>query len=485
MKKIHIAQHGYLLVGILIVASISSMIIGALVSWSVTSARFARNVLVREQALQIAEAGIEYSRWYLAHYQTEYTLGNTTAAPYVYPFRDAVGDPIGEYRITVIPPAAGSTKIGVISEGVTYANPAISRRISIQLAIPSLAKYAVVANDTMRFGVGTEIFGPLHSNGGIRFDGIAWNKVTSALAEYDDPDHSGGNEFGVHTHVDPNASTTTDSFRPLEAPPQVPGSRTDVFKAGREFPVPAVDFTGIISDLATIKSGAVATGSYFGPSGAQGYLFVLKTNDTYDVYKVQTIASVPSGQCRNDLNESGWGTWSVQTKTLVGNYPFPANGLIFAEDTAWVEGSLDTARLTIGAAKFPDNASTRKSIIVNNDITYTHTDGSEALALISQNNILVGMISDTDLEIDAALIAQNGKVGRYYYNNSCAPYNHRSALKLFGMLATNKRYGFAFTDGTGYTTRTIIYDASLLYSPPPYFPLAADNYEIISWEELE
>ena len=42
------------------------------------------------------------------------------------------------------------------------------------------------------------------------------------------------------------------------------------------------------------------------------------------------------------------------------------------------------------------------------------------------------------------------------------------------MIATNKRYGFAFTDGTGYATRTIIYDAALLYSPPPYFPLAAD-----------
>jgi hypothetical protein len=401
----------------------------------------------------------------------------------VYTFEDKNGTAIGTYALTITPPAVGSTLVTITSKGTIYVDPDAGRTIVVQLAIPSLAKYAVVANDTMRFGLGTEIFGPLHANGGIRFDGTAWNKVTSALAEYDDPDHSGNTEFGVHTHV--VGGTTNDTFQASEAPPQTPPIRTDVFKAGREFPVPAVDFTGIISDLATIKTQATATGNYFAASGAQGYLFVLKTDDTYDVYKVQTLTTVPSSQCKNDLTETGWGTWSVQTKTFLGNHAFPANGLIFAEDNVWVEGTIDGARLTIAAAKFPDTASQRKSITINNDVLYTHKDGTDALALIAQNNINIGMVSDTDIEIDAALVAQNGRVGRFYYNSSCFPYNIRSSATLFGMIATNKRYGFAFTNGSGYTTRTIIYDASLLYSPPPNFPLAADNYQIISWDELE
>lgn len=472
-----------MLIGVLVFAAIGVIVVTALVSWSITSNKFSNRVLAREQSLQIAEAGIEYSRWYLAHFQTGYTLGNSGPGPYVYTFNDKNGTAIGTYTITVTPPLTGSTLVRITSKGETYADPNAARTIAIQLAIPSLAKYAVVANDTMRFGLGTEIFGPLHSNGGIRFDGIAWNKVTSALAEYDDPDHTGNNEFGVHTHV--VGATTNDTFRAAEAPPQSVPVRTDVFKAGREFPVPAVDFTGIISDLATIKTEATATGNYYAASGAQGYLFVLKSDDTYDVYKVQSLTAVPSSQCKNDLTETGWGTWSVQTKTFLGNHALPANGLIFAEDNVWVEGTIDGARLTIGAAKFPDNASQRKSITVNNDLLYAHKDGSEALALIAQNNINIGMVSDTDIEIDAALVAQNGRVGRYYYSNSCFPYNIRSSATLFGMIATNKRYGFAFTNGTGYTTRTIIYDASLLYSPPPNFPLAADNYQIISWDELE
>lgn len=478
-------KNGFVLVGILIVASIGVLVMNALLSWSVTSSTFAKHVLAREQSLQIAEAGIEYSRWYLAHFRDGYSLGKSGEGPYTFSFEDKNGNTIGQYTISVVPPLPGSTLVQITSQGVLLSDPASARTISVQLAIPSLAKYAVVANDNIRFGYGTEIFGPLHSNGGIRFDGIAWNKVTSALSQYDDPDHSGGNEFGVHTHKDENAQSVSDSFRTLEAPPQDLRSRSDVFKAGREFPVPSVDFAGIISDLATIKTEATATGNYYAPSGAQGYLFVLKTNDTYDVYRVQSLVSVPSSSCKNDLNESGWGTWSIQSKTFLGTHAFPENGLIFAEDMLWVEGSIDGARLTIAAAKFPDTASQRKNIIINNDITYTHKDGTDAIALIAQNNITIGMVSDTTIEIDAALIAQNGRVGRYYYNTSCAPYTYRSSATLFGMLATNKRYGFAFTDGSGYATRTIIYDASLLYMPPPYFPLAAENYQIISWEELE
>jgi hypothetical protein len=52
----------------------------------------------------------------------------------------------------------------------------------------------------MRFGAGTEVFGKIHSNVGIRFDGVAHNVISSGVASFDDPDHGGGNEFGVHTH---------------------------------------------------------------------------------------------------------------------------------------------------------------------------------------------------------------------------------------------------------------------------------------------
>ena len=87
--------------------------------------------------------------------------------------------------------------------------------------------------------------------------------------------------------------------------------------------------------------------------------------------------------------------------------------------------------------------------------------------------------------MDAALIAQNGRVGRYYYSSHCGTGYTRNSLTLYGMLASNVRYGFSYTDGTGYATRSIIYDGNLLYSPPPSFPLSSDQYSTISWNEVK
>lgn len=72
-----------------------------------------------------------------------------------------------------------------------------------------------------------------------------------------------------------------------------------------------------------------------------------------------------------------------------------------------------------------------------------------------------------------------------FTGNTCAPYHIRQTVTLYGMIATSKRYGFAYTDGTGYQNRNLTYDANLLYGPPPSFPLTSDQYTILSWEEIE
>jgi hypothetical protein len=489
MKKILLTK-GQIIVQAMVFSSIAILLIGGLIGWAGTNIQVSRQSLDRERAIQFAEAGIDYYRWHLAHSRTDYQDGTGSAGPYVHDVLDRSGNVIGHFSLSITPPIVGSTKVHIESTGIPLQTSYLKRTIAVEMAIPSFAKYSVVANDNMRFGAGTEIFGPMHSNGGIRFDGLAHNVVTSAQSSYDDPDHSGGVEFGVHTHVTaPPGSGVNDNFRPLEAPPSAVPSRVDVFEAGRQFPVPAADFAGITSDLAQIKTSAqTASGKYFAASGAQGYLIVLKTNDTFDIYKVNSQTAAPNG-CTNVIPQTGWGTWSVNTKQFIANYAIPSNGLIFVEDNVWVEGQINTARLTIAAGKFPDNASTRPSITVNNNLLYTNYDGSDVLSLISQGDVNVGLVSADTLRIDAALVAQNGRVGRYYYQgpgggNRCSPYHSRSSITLYGMIATNIRYGFAYTDGTGYQTRTINYDANLLYGPPPSFPLTSDQYEILSWEEL-
>jgi len=482
--KLKIATRGSLLIPIIIFSGIAIAILGGVMNWTKTTIEANRQLFVREKALELAESGIDYYRWHLAHNKTDYQDGTGLPGPYIHQVRDKDGDVVGQYSLALTPPITGSTKVRIESTG-TPVGSAISRKIAVEMAIPSLAKYAVAANDVMRFGAGTEIFGPIHSNNGVRFDGLAHNIVTSALSNYNDPDHSGNNEFSVHTHVNaPPSSGVNDTFRPNEAPPTSPvPTRADIFEVGRQFPVPVVDFTGLTNNLSTIKADAQSAGRYFAASGVQGYQVILKTNDTFDIYTVTSQTNPPSG-CTNVGGQTGWNTWSVNNRTFVGNYAIPANGLIFVEDNVWVEGAINSVRVTVATGRFPDNPATRPQLIVNNDLTYTNYDGTDVVALISQGNLNVGFVSDTNLRIDAALVSQNGRVGRYYYEADCTTYYTRSSLTLYGMIATNIRYGFAYTDGTGYQTRNIIYDANLLYGPPPSFPLTSDQYEILSWEEI-
>jgi len=485
---------GQILIVVLVSASIFLILITALVGWGSSSLLVSHKNQDREVAFQIAEAGIDYYRWHLAHARDDFKDGTLAAGPYVHDFNNKDGVKIGTFSLTITPPPVGSTIVTITSVGRVVADPSLTRTIETRLAISSFAKFAVVANGNMRFGAGTEVFGPIHSNGGIRFDALAHNVVTSARASYIDPDPYHGTispEFGVHTHVNaPPGSGTNDAFRPAEAPPSVLPARPDVFESGRQIGVPAVDFAGVTADLAQIKTDAAASGRYFANSGALGYRVLLKTNDTFDLYQVNTLVNAP-GNCTPSGNppngQAGWGSWSISgagsAQTFLANYAFPSNGLLFLEDNVWVEGQINTARLTIASARFPDNVNTRTSITVNNNLLYTNYDGQDVLALIAQNNFNVGLVSQNTLRIDAALMAQNGRAGRYYYTPSGCANDSKSTLTLYGMIGTNQRYGFAYTNGTGYATRNIIYDANLLYGPPPSFPLTSDQYSILSWQE--
>jgi hypothetical protein len=473
-----ILEKGQITLYVLVFGTVSLIVLSGFILWADTTVRAVFRDVDKAQAFLISESGVEYYRWHLAHAAQDYKDGTSQAGPYVHTFKDKDGTSIGSFSLQITPPPTGSTLVTITSTGSLASNSSATKIIEAKMAIPSFARYAAVVNDYVFFGPGTEIYGPIHSNSGVRVDGIARNLVTSAVATQNDPDHSGGAEFGVHTHAAP-----VDPSPPSPVP-----NRPDVFMAGRQFPVAPVDFVGITQDLATIKTGAQASGFYRGSSNAAGYHIVLKTNDTFDLYKVTKMLKAPNG-CIDAQGQQDWDTWTIDTQTLLGNYAFPSNGLIFMEDDVWVDGQISTARLTVASAAFPENAGHYTNITVNSNLLYTNYDGQDTLSLVAQGNINAGLQSADTLRIDGALFAQNGRVGRHYYRppsgsqNRCGPYHVRQKITLYGMLASDQRYGFAYSDGTGYVERILIYDANLLYGPPPSFPLTADYYTPIFWNE--
>lgn len=471
-----IKSKGLILINVLVFSVIAITVTVALINWAAAMIKSTTQLSAREQAFHIAEAGIEYYRWHLAHSPKDFYDGNSPSVPgpYIHDFQNKEGNTIGQYSLTITPPFAGSNVVTVISQGTVSSTPGVSRKIKATFAIPSFAQYSMVSDDFINIGEGTNVYGAVHSNSGVRFDGIAHNIVTSARKSFVDIENGNSERFGVYT-----TSGNDDPSPPNEVP-----NRPDVFMAGRQFPVPAIDFSGMTNTLSFIKAEAQRAGRYFAPSGAAGYHVILKTNDTFDLYKVIRIKN-PSESCeRNGSYQSGWGTWSVQDQIFLQNYTFPANGTIFFEDDVWVDGKIRTAKVTIAAGKFPDSPSMRKNIIVNNNLLYTNYDGQDVIALIAQGNITTGLISSYDLRIDAALIAQNGRVGRFYYSTACGTEKDRNSITLYGMIGTKGKYGFGYEDSSGYDIRNLTYDQNLLYYPPPNFPLVSDQYAMISWDEI-
>lgn len=463
-------QKGSALIYGLVIMTVVQIILVSIVQFVSSNVQYSLQVRSREQAFQAAEAGIEFYRWYLAHnvegktasqiqaFWTGSSYGVGTA--YEADYTDPSGATKGRYRIEVTPPSAGSTRVIVKSTGWTYKFPNAKRIIQVRLRKPSWSEYSVLGNDFLRFGAGTEVFGKIHSNYGIRFDGVAHNTVSSAVSSYNDPDHTGGDEFGVHTHspVDP-------------LPPAAVPNKPAVFEAGRSFPTQTADFSGVLGDLSLMKSIAQAgtNGSRYFDNAHQGRHIILKTNDTFDIRTVQSFTA-----STNEINNYSGG-WS--------NYAIPDNGVIYVENNVWLEGTVNGRRVTVVAANLI--SSSKKTIYLGKDVRYTNYDCTDMIGLIGQQDVEVYRQSNNFLRIDAALIAQSGRVGRSNYTGT---YATRDTITVYGAIASNQRYGFAWADTmgnhvSGYRNRDLYYDNNLLYCPPPYFP-AGTQYELDLWEEL-
>lgn len=510
IKKINTIKSGTALVYALVIMSATSVILISLMQYIVSQIKFGYNRVEKEEALQIAEAGMYYYRWYLAHETSGKTaqqiqtfwdgtplgtdLGNAYQADY---------ESRGTYEISVTKPSAGSTSVLVESTGWTNKEPGIKRTVRVRFRRPSWSEYIFLSNSFMNFGDQAEVFGKVHSNGGIRFDGLAHNVISSLLARFDDTTYGGNRqEFGVHTTVNPADGAAPAYPWPAGTVP----NRPDIFEAGREFPVPEVSFNGVVTDLANMKSQAQAGhGNYFNGAG-EGRRIILKTDGTFDactavdqndnthaIQGYNGIISDASGSysgtngnvCTTNHCCSGSACPLIQNSrpsrgrcVSASSYSIVDNGVIFVENNAWVEGSVSNKKVTVVAAKLSGGGSDADIYIgiSNNDIRLASYDCNNILGLVAQRDVTVLNDCPTNFIIDAALLAQTGRVG------IVGGMAGKQSLTFNGAIASYLQPFFQ-NGGSGFSDRTYNFNNNLLYCPPPYFPTGTE-YSIDLWEEL-
>jgi len=176
-------------------------------------------------------------------------------------------------------------------------------------------------------------------------------------------------------------------------------------------------------------------------------------------------------------------------------YTPPNEGIIYVANNGSVTGSKAGTVILNGGT-----ISGRLSIIAENDITVLgsilynndprlHPTSTDALALISQDDISVGTTAPNNLEVDAAIMATgtsgDGSAGSWGVINYDSG-SSRGTLTVYGGIVQNVRGAVCTFNGstvsTGYQ-KQYSYDSRFPTAPPPYYPVVLGLVRFANWQE--
>src|SRR3989338_2885107 len=476
------AQRGVTTMLVVAFMGIFLLILGTITSYTFEQAKYGRALYGREQALAIAEAGLEYYRWFLAHNPNDLTNGTGGPGPYTYSVSDPEGGELGSASLSVTSNSACGIiqSIDITSQGTSNLNLVFKRTLFGRYMRQSVAAYSYLLNSNVWAGPDRNITGPYHSNGGIRMDGTNNSDVSSAVSTW----LCDGNY---------NCSPTQSNA------PGVLGSGSG--SALWKYPIGSVDFSGMATSLTNLKTYAQGGGGMYyasstGSVNSRGYHLIFKSNGTVDIYRVTSTNSVPSYNSQTGWNLTEYSI--IKTQTLLGNYTVPSScRLIFLEDRVWVEGVVKD-KVTLVAATPGDTATTPDIYLLNN-ITYVAQGGTSGFTAIAEGNILISLNAPTTMEIHGVFSAHSGRYGRNFYTNSSSypsnkrvgsswsSYVLRNQLTTVGTVVSNYRTGTAWSDGSstvsGFQSRVDAYDQLKATDPPPFTPAASTDYSYVLWRE--
>jgi len=473
-------KKGIITIYALVFGAIFLILLIGLLGFILMQLRLANQRVAWNEALEIAEAGMNYYKWCL---NNEISQNCQTEKDY----QDASGNTIGRFQIQF----QENENCGILisqrinSTGWTFKYPDLKRTISVFYGKESVAKYSYILNTNVWVGSDHVIRGPYHSNGGVRFDGQNLSTVSSAQEDWVCTNSFGcgpagvGYGFGLcppecqivgNQCVCPGVFSTTQN------------SDTDLFL----FPIPQFDFEGITADLSQIKNASQNLGGIYLPpsdqidSQGKGWHLIFNGDSTVEA-RIITSLSPTHGYSL----EEGWhddyftitSEYTYQTFTISSSC-----SAIFVEDNLWPEGTIK-GKVTVASANLI-NPNEDTDIILQGNLDYTTIDGSDGLTLIGERNILISPHSPDNMVLRGIFVAQKGRFSRNHY-----PGNIRQSLIIYGSIVSNGRVGTQWVNigghvVSGYLNRETYVDLNLVYEPPVFTPFLSSQFKIVKWEEL-
>lgn len=454
------------------------ILLAGLLSFILFQLRHSAQRAAWNEALNVAEAGVEYYKWCLNNEAEE---SCQSERDYFGPAGNLIGRFSLEISSTI---SCGETvQKEITSTGWTEKFSEVKRKVRVLYARESVAKYSYILNDNVWVGSDHEIRGPFHSNSGIRMDGENQSSVTSAKENWICTSSFGCSSCpisaGCYTQgsncICPGVFTTANG-------------EEDLFS----FPIPPFDFVGITIDLAKIKNITLPfPRQYYWPPSteinaqAKGYHLKFLNDGSFEVWIITQLTGTWACHSPCDSSEDWYYDYfTIQDEYRYGEPIFinPTCSLVFFEDNLWAEGEVK-GKVTVASANLTDpNLDT--DIILAGNIDYVLKDGSEGLALIGEKSVLVGPQSPNQMELRGIFVAQKGHFGRNHY-----PGNIKDKLEIYGSIVSNGRVGTQWISGSqvvsGYLKRESYFDSNLIYNPPYLIPYLSPDFLIVNWQEVE
>ena len=124
-------EQGMLTIQIMIIGFTSIILMTGFIFWTDTYVKSVLRSKDNSQAFAIAEAGIEYYRWHLAHSPDDFQDGTGVEGPYIHTYYDKSGVRMGEFELDITPPTNGTSIVTIESTGRLDYVPGLEKIIKV------------------------------------------------------------------------------------------------------------------------------------------------------------------------------------------------------------------------------------------------------------------------------------------------------------------------------------------------------------------
>jgi hypothetical protein len=418
-----------------------------------------RDAATRDGSYQAAEAGLDaymsdllanqnFYNQYLAKGEATRTAGGTSvsssptsdvswtgAGTWTYASKDGWSNDIGggfQYDLETFPPGTdGTTRIVSTGRPLNGADHSMWRAIEMRVRPSSISDFQMLSAVSISYGSGATTYGDIYVTGStnsLTHDGTSYGNLYADGRVLGSP-----RMMGSAKKYDSRSTPLISSV--IRNPP---------------------NFSSFLTSLSDIKRAAQNGGIYLGPAGStpDAWQLTFLSNGTV---QVQSCTKTVVGRTAQNV-------WHVAPSCgTATTYPIPSNGAIYAEQNAIVSGTV-VGRVTVASAA---------NVVVGGNITYA--DGN-VLGLVAQNSIYVGAQTPNNLSWRAATLSQSGS---FQSDPDSGNSTTHGTMTFNGSTAT--------ADGGSmplFSARNYLYDSTLRYLEPPWFPTLGDSYTIVVSREV-